>query len=35
MLDSIVSFKLDPKFDDGKIKAICVTDIESAEDIKA
>jgi hypothetical protein len=34
-VQDVVSFKLDPKFDGDKIKAICVTDIEPAEDVKA
>jgi hypothetical protein len=34
-VQDVVSFKLDPKFDDDKIEAICVTDIEPAGDVKA
>jgi hypothetical protein len=34
-VQDVVSFKLDPKFDGDKIEAVCVTDIESAEDVIA
>jgi hypothetical protein len=33
-VDDVVSFKLEPKFDDDDIEAVCVTDIESADDIR-
>lgn len=32
-VDNVVSFKLDPKFDAGQLKAVCVTDIRDADKI--
>ena len=33
-VDDVVSFKLEPKFDGDDIEAVCVTNIESADDIR-
>jgi hypothetical protein len=33
-VDDVVSFKLEPKFDGDNIEAVCVTNIESADDIR-